>query len=85
MTTKAGTRRLNGLGNRCEVKAWIPPENIMTIAGERVDGMVNYYLSASRKTSLHDGLKDLDMLARSCYLQGMNDILDVIAKGEVAK
>lgn len=72
--------KLTGLGNRCEVKAWVAPKHIEAIADERTSGMVTYYVRASTSSGLQAGMRHLETLARSCYLQGMNDILDVIAK-----
>ena len=69
---------LVGLGNRCEVSAWIPPAHVAEIAQERTEGIVTYYMRASSPMSLHQGIRDLETLARSCYLQGINDMLDAI-------
>lgn len=71
---------LTGLGNRCQVTLWVPPEQMQGIADERTEGMVRYYVEAARGMDFIRQLNALDVLARSCYLQGVNDVLDAVAK-----
>ena len=74
--------RLIGLGKRCEVTAYTPTLEMQNIADERTAGMVDYYVEMSRhRTDFSTRLQDLDTLARSCYMQGINDILDAIRNG----
>lgn len=72
--------RLIGLGNKCEVKAWIPSPRMIEIADERTHGMVQYFTEASRGMDFLRFVDAIDRLARSCYLQGMNDTLDATAQ-----
>jgi hypothetical protein len=74
-------RNLTGLGNRYQVKLWVPPKQMQEIADERTEGMVSYYVEAARGMDFIRQLNALDVLARSCYLQGVNDVLDAVASG----
>lgn len=72
--------RLKGLGDRCEVKAWIPSRTMQDIADERTQGMVQYYCESVRSMDFIRTLNALDTLARSCYMQGVNDVLEAVQK-----
>lgn len=73
-------KSLKGLGIRCEVSMFSPSKELLDIAEERTDGIVSYYIEVSRNRSndFITRLKDLDTLAQSCYMQGVNDVLKVI-------
>lgn len=68
---------LQRLGERCDVKLWIPPENLVVAADERTGGMVDYYRSVSITRTMT--VEDLQCLARSAYLQGCTDMANVAA------
>jgi hypothetical protein len=61
----------HGLGNRCQLKAYIPPARLIEIADERTDGMVDFYILAGDHRIEH-----LRTLVRSAYMQGVHDTID---------
>lgn len=60
-------------GQRYEVSAWIPPAKMAEIACERTEGMVGYFLSCCHRFNPVIWQDQLHNLARSCYMQGIND------------
>lgn len=76
--------RMKGLGERCDVKAWIPTRTMQDIADERTQGIVAYYIEAVRGMDFVRTLSALDTLARSCYMQGVNDVLDAVQQQSAA-
>jgi hypothetical protein len=58
-------------------------DRMVEIAAERTDGMANYFLMAGRTGTA--GYEDLRTLCRSCYMQGVNDMLEVIRSGKVGE
>jgi hypothetical protein len=74
-TSKWRKERLIGLGKRCEVSAYIPPAHIIEIAHERTKGMVAYFEEVTRPPfqDYWETQEYISALARSCYMQGVND------------
>jgi hypothetical protein len=65
--------RLRGLGARCGIKMFFPPDGVIAIAANRTEGMVRYfweYVLGCSFIAAHDAL---DRLVRSAYLQGIAD------------
>jgi hypothetical protein len=60
-------------GNRYDVSAWIPSPEIARIAEERTEGLVGYFLSCASRAPVK-WQDQLHVLARSCYMQGLNDM-----------
>jgi hypothetical protein len=69
-----------GLGNRCEVKMWIPAQRYIEIAAERTDGMVKYFLETVDSLSWMKAWDYIHMLVRSAYMQGVTDAADAMVK-----
>jgi hypothetical protein len=67
-------------GRRFEVSAWIPPKRLSDLAHDRIEGLVGYFLSCAHKRDCVKWQDDLYNLARSCYLQGVNDAVDTAAR-----
>ena len=88
----------DNLTRRCHVKAWFPPQRMMEIATERTEGLVCAFIARGHRnvqaTSLPPqvqsmlmlanelGRPGLELFARSCYLQGLNDAIDAAARME---
>jgi hypothetical protein len=68
------------MGERYGVSAWIPSRELADAAGDRVEGMVAYFLTNARRYSPCDWQNDLYTLARSCYLQGAADTAMIAAR-----
>lgn len=62
-------------GRRYDVTAWIPTKPLTDLAHERTEGLVGYFLSCAHQAPLR-WQAEVATLARSCYLQGINDMLD---------
>ncbi len=80
-------KRLVGLGKRCEVSMYIPPQHIIEIAEERTHGLVEYFEEFTRPP-FHDYWKFQEYiatLARSCYMQGVNDTVQAAAQTGIVK
>jgi hypothetical protein len=67
--------KVKRLADRCEVKGFVPPAEMVRIADERTEGIASYYLMAPGARTW----EETRTLARSCYMQGLNDALDVIS------
>lgn len=61
------------LGDRFEVRGYIPPAKMVEIAADRTAGMMGAYLWNGARAH------DLGILVRSCYMQGVNDAADALA------
>ena len=66
-------------GKRYDVSAFIPPEAMVRIADERTRGMADFFVASASRNSL-TWIDQLHRLARSCYMQGVNDSVDSLAK-----
>jgi len=64
-------KQKRNLTERFHVKAFIPPAEIIRIAGERTEGIVSAFIFEGG--SRYD---KLTTFARSCYMHGMNDAID---------
>ncbi len=73
--------RFRGIGERFGVVGFIPPPDLVHIARDRTTGLVDSYLWLGAKTA------HLQLLANSCYMQGLNDAIDSMHKAglEVVK
>lgn len=67
-------------GDRFDVSLWIPPATMTAIAEERTEGMVGYFVSTRSRIDPVKFIDELGKLARSCYMQGLNDAIDAAAK-----
>jgi hypothetical protein len=67
-------------GNRYSVKLTMPPEGILDVAHNRTEGMVGYFLSVACLGNPILWQQQLQRLAASCYLQGINDAVEVEAR-----
>ena len=67
--------------NRFELKFYIAPHRMVEIAAERTTDMADYFVINARDRRYF--VDDVHCLARSAYMQGIHDILDVIASGKV--
>jgi len=77
------SRWYEGLDKRCDVKFFVPgDERVVEIAEERTKGMVAYFEAAISHVSWMMGFDCIRVLARSCYLQGLNDAIDAAARVE---
>ena len=88
----------DNLTKRCRVKAWFPPQRMVEIATERTEGFVCAFIAQGHRnaeglryppqvTSMlmlanELGRPGLELFARSCYLQGLNDAIDAAARME---
>jgi len=63
-----------------QVKAFIPPQRAVEIARERTEGMVHYFWEVVRGMNIIGYMDCIDNLARSCYLQGIEDAAVAMAK-----
>lgn len=70
------------LGVRCHVRMFVPSSRIQSIAAERTDGMVDYFLLCPR-SGRHQYDDHLRRLVRSAYMQGLEDLLEIIRTGKV--
>ena len=61
-------------GDRFQVKGFIPPKAMVDIAEDRTMGMQHAFVHRGGRAS------DLAILARSCYMQGVNDAVDSLHK-----
>lgn len=66
-------------GNRYGVAAWVPPAKLSDIAHERTEGMVGYFTDCCHRFNPVIWLDQLHVLARSCYMQGINDAAQAMA------
>jgi hypothetical protein len=66
--------RYRGIGERFDVRGFIPPRALVDIARDRTNGMVDAYLWLGARTA------HLQILANSCYMQGLNDAIDAMHK-----
>lgn len=66
-------KRLN-LTEQYHVKGYIPPEALASIADDRTGGIQCAFVRMGGRA------KDVGILARSCYMQGVNDSIDAITK-----
>lgn len=66
-------------GERYEVSGFIPPEAMTRIADERTRGMADFFLATASRQGMA-WYDQLHRLARSCYMQGVNDSVDSIVK-----
>lgn len=62
------------LTERWHVKGYIPPENLADIAEERTTGFQSAFVHYGARA------QDIGPFARSCYMQGVNDATDALAK-----
>lgn len=63
-------------GKRYSVKMTIPPEGILDVANNRTEGMVGYFVAAACLGNPVLWQQQLQKLAASCYLQGINDAIE---------
>ena len=70
-------------GERYEVSGYIPPESMTRIADERTRGMADFFLATASRHGLA-WYDQLHRLARSCYMQGVNDSVDSIVRAGLA-
>lgn len=62
------------LGDRFQVRGFIPPAKMVDIADDRTMGMQMAFVHLAARAG-HVGI-----LARSCYMQGVNDAIDSLHK-----
>lgn len=62
------------IGERFHVKGFIPPEKMVEIADERTLGMQCAFIHLGGRA------QDVGTFARSCYMQGVNDAADALAR-----
>lgn len=62
------------IGDRYHVKGFIPPVALQNIAEERTWGLQGAFVASGAKAS------HVAVLARSCYMQGLNDSIDAITR-----
>lgn len=77
-------RQREHLGRKFGVKLWIPPENILQVAHDRTEGMVDYYLKVGE--SALDGpfaTRRLRATVAGAYMQGMNDMIEAMIRNGV--
>jgi hypothetical protein len=67
------------LTERCDVIAFIPSERMQLIAQERTEGIVQAFL-LTRSFDWTRFQRNIEILARSCYMQGLNDMTDAVTK-----
>ncbi len=65
--------RLKGLGARCGIKLFCPPEGAIDAAAERTEGMVRYFWEYVLRCGFIEAHDALAKLVRSAYLQGIAD------------
>jgi hypothetical protein len=75
-------RRLKELAQRLEISAYIPPTRAQEIAEERTGDMVHYFHALMRESSWDEAQRNVQLLANSCYLQGVTDAAVSVAKLE---
>lgn len=68
------SRKLRNLTERFGVTAFIPPAHIEQIADERVSCLVHTFVMMGARAD------HLAILARSCYMQGLNDMTDAVVR-----
>jgi hypothetical protein len=66
-------------GKRYSVKLGFPPEGILNVAHNRTEGMVGYFLDVGHREPMA-WQEQLRRLCASCYIQGINDAIDVEVK-----
>jgi len=71
-------------GDRYGVKLWIPPETMFRIACERTEGMVGFFVQAAQHKRELRYIEALETFARSCYMQGLNDMIEACARLRVS-
>jgi hypothetical protein len=62
------------LGERFDVRGYIPPAQLVEIAEDRTDGIVSAFIHLGARAS------HVQRFANSCYMQGVNDAIDAINK-----
>jgi hypothetical protein len=72
--------KLKELAKRLEISAYIPPERSVEIAEERTGDMVHYFHALMREASWEEASRYVQLLANSCYLQGITDAAVAMAK-----
>lgn len=65
-------------GEKFGIKLWFPPEGVLDVAQSRTIGAVAYFNAVHHSLERYNA--HLQMLASSCYLQGLNDGIDVAIK-----
>jgi hypothetical protein len=74
--------QLKELAKRLELTAYIPPQSAVALAEERTGEMVQYFLVYIRDCGWLEANFRLQLLANSCYLQGVNDAAVAMALTE---
>ena len=74
--------KLKELAKRLEISAYIPPASSERIAEERTSDMVHYFHALMQTASWTETDRYVQLLANSCYLQGVTDAAIAIAKTE---
>lgn len=77
---KSKDRKLKELQKRLEVSCWVPTEGQADAAQERVVDMVTYFREFARGMDFMQSWDALELLARSCYLQGVWDAGQIMAR-----
>jgi len=72
--------RLKELAKRLQISAFIPPARSVEIAEERTGDMVHYFHAVMREASWEEASRNVQLLANSCYLQGVNDAAVAMAR-----
>lgn len=74
-----GWKRSTDIGKFCGVRGYIAPRQLVEIASDRTFGMVSAFVRLGAKT------EHLNLLAQSCYMQGINDATDSLIMTKALK
>ena len=67
---RKGRKPKVSIGNQCQIKAYIPPDNLCRIADEQTSGILLFFLRTGSRWN------DLCTLTRSAYMQGVHDMIE---------
>ena len=71
---------LKTLAKQLEISAYVPPDSAQRIAEERTEDMVTYFQRLRMNCGWSEESRYLQLLANSCYLQGVGDAAAAMAK-----